>query len=183
LVITNIDKERQSLSWLVSKEHLEARHRWLTPVILITQEPEIKRITVKASLGKIVWETLSWKCEALSSNPSAAKKRKKAHLERDLLVWQQRHADEWYSKWLDSRLTSLVFYVSSVDLFQVRVANRGSSGTYLTQLSPLWKKPLTLSLAISSAQNEGLEQGEGRVTTKASSVKAGMLSDLFCFRL
>jgi hypothetical protein len=29
-----------------------ARHQWLTPVILVTQVAEIRRIMVKASLGK-----------------------------------------------------------------------------------------------------------------------------------
>jgi hypothetical protein len=34
---------------------------WLTPVILATQEAEIRRITVRSQLGQIVWETLSRK--------------------------------------------------------------------------------------------------------------------------
>jgi hypothetical protein len=38
-----------------------AGHRWLTPVILATQEAEIRRITVQSQLGQIVWETLSQK--------------------------------------------------------------------------------------------------------------------------
>jgi hypothetical protein len=36
----------------VKKQHL-AGHQWLTPVILATQEAEIKRITVQSQLGEI----------------------------------------------------------------------------------------------------------------------------------
>jgi hypothetical protein len=55
---------------------------WLTPVILATQEAEIRRITVRSQPGQIVQETLSqkhpspkglveWlKVKALSSNPN-----------------------------------------------------------------------------------------------------------------
>jgi hypothetical protein len=36
-----------------------ARNRWLTPVILATQEAEIRRIMVQSQLEQIVHETLS----------------------------------------------------------------------------------------------------------------------------
>jgi hypothetical protein len=42
------------------KSH-RARHRWLTPVILVTQEAEIRRIEVRRQPRKIVQETLSQK--------------------------------------------------------------------------------------------------------------------------
>jgi hypothetical protein len=35
------------------------RHQWLTPVILATQESEIRRIVVRSQLGQIVCKTLS----------------------------------------------------------------------------------------------------------------------------
>jgi hypothetical protein len=43
------------------KKEEEARHWWLTPVILATQEAEIRRITVQSHPGQIVRETLSQK--------------------------------------------------------------------------------------------------------------------------
>jgi hypothetical protein len=65
-----------------------ARSRWLTPVILATQEAEIRRIVIEAKPGKIVHKTVTrkkkihrkglveWlKVQALSSNPSTAKKK------------------------------------------------------------------------------------------------------------
>jgi hypothetical protein len=67
----------------------QARHQWLTPVILATQEAEIRRISVWSQLRQIVLETYfektlhkkgptEWlKVKALSSNPSTARKRKK----------------------------------------------------------------------------------------------------------
>jgi hypothetical protein len=57
---------------------------WLMPVILATQEAEIRRIVARGQPGQIVWETLSrktlhkkglaeWlKVKALSSSPSTA---------------------------------------------------------------------------------------------------------------
>jgi hypothetical protein len=38
-----------------------AEHRWLTPVILATQEEEIRRIAVPSQPRQIVQETLSQK--------------------------------------------------------------------------------------------------------------------------
>jgi hypothetical protein len=43
------------------QETFTARHQWLTPVILATQETEIRRITVRSQPGQIVYETLSQK--------------------------------------------------------------------------------------------------------------------------
>jgi hypothetical protein len=35
--------------------------RWLTPIILATEEAEIRRIVDGSQPGQIVFETLSWK--------------------------------------------------------------------------------------------------------------------------
>jgi hypothetical protein len=46
----------------LSQEDLEFQacgHRWLLPVILATQEAEIRRIVVGSQPGKIVYKTLS----------------------------------------------------------------------------------------------------------------------------
>jgi hypothetical protein len=40
---------------------LKAKHWWLTPVILATQEAELRRIVVQIGPGQIVYETLSRK--------------------------------------------------------------------------------------------------------------------------
>jgi hypothetical protein len=37
----------------------QVKHQWLMPVILVTQEAEIKRITIQNKPGHIVQETLS----------------------------------------------------------------------------------------------------------------------------
>jgi hypothetical protein len=41
---------------------------WLTPIILATQEAEIKRIVVQSQLGQIVHEILSQKKKKKSQN-------------------------------------------------------------------------------------------------------------------
>jgi hypothetical protein len=74
---------------------LTAEHWWLMPIILATQEAEIRRIEVQSQPGQIeflsrkyptqkraggvvqVLECLPSKCEALSSNPSTKKKKKR----------------------------------------------------------------------------------------------------------
>jgi hypothetical protein len=48
--------------------------RWLTPIILVTQEAEIKRISVQSQPGRIVCETLS-------------QKKKKNHHKKVLVEW------------------------------------------------------------------------------------------------
>jgi hypothetical protein len=45
----------------VSLKYLLARLQWLTPVILATQEAEIKRIMVRSQPGQTACETLSQK--------------------------------------------------------------------------------------------------------------------------
>jgi hypothetical protein len=63
-----------------------ARHRWLTPIILAAQGAEIRRISVRSHLGKIILQDpvskkpftkiglVKWlKVKALSSSPSTAK--------------------------------------------------------------------------------------------------------------
>jgi hypothetical protein len=51
--------ERISFGPLNNK--FEAGHQWFTPVILATQEVEIRRIEVESQPGQIVCETLSRK--------------------------------------------------------------------------------------------------------------------------
>jgi hypothetical protein len=43
------------------KKDFPAGHWWLTPVILATQEAEIRRIAAQSQSGQIVWEILSQK--------------------------------------------------------------------------------------------------------------------------
>jgi hypothetical protein len=51
-----------------------ARCQWLTPVILATQEAEIRRITFQRQIGQIVYETLS-------------QKKPFTHTKKGLVVW------------------------------------------------------------------------------------------------
>jgi hypothetical protein len=50
------------------QETFTARHQWLTPVILATQETEIRRIAIRSQPGQIACEILSQK------NPSQKRK-------------------------------------------------------------------------------------------------------------
>jgi hypothetical protein len=49
------------LNKILSKNQKQARCQWLTSVILVTQEAEIRRIMVQSQPGQIVHETLSRK--------------------------------------------------------------------------------------------------------------------------
>jgi hypothetical protein len=72
--------------FLLFKCYLKTGSPWLAPVILATQEAEIRRIMIQSQPGEIVCKTLSgkifhrkglveWlKVKALSSNPSIANK-------------------------------------------------------------------------------------------------------------
>jgi hypothetical protein len=51
--IGRVQKDNKNLQW--------ARHQWLMPVVLATQETEIRRIKVQGQLEQIVPETLSRK--------------------------------------------------------------------------------------------------------------------------
>jgi hypothetical protein len=56
--ILGSDKPFPNGKLLHDKNHLPARRQWLTPVILATQEAEIRRIVVQSQPGQIVCETL-----------------------------------------------------------------------------------------------------------------------------
>jgi hypothetical protein len=48
------------LFWIIFLRFItRAGHRWLTPVIIATQEAEIRRIMVQSQPGQAVLETLS----------------------------------------------------------------------------------------------------------------------------
>jgi hypothetical protein len=82
------DPEMKIRCFFLKTFTVQAKHRWLTPAILATQEAEIRRILVRSQPRQIVLETLSqkkpsqkglaeWlKVKALGSSPSARKKRK-----------------------------------------------------------------------------------------------------------
>jgi hypothetical protein len=48
------------------KRKISVGHPWLMPVILATQETEIKRVKVGGQLGEIVLKTLSGKYPAIA---------------------------------------------------------------------------------------------------------------------
>jgi hypothetical protein len=48
-------------SLVLGKNSITARCWWLMPIILATQEAEIRRITVQSQPGQVVCETLSQK--------------------------------------------------------------------------------------------------------------------------
>jgi hypothetical protein len=47
------------LQYGIKKKHNVARCQWLTPIIVATQDAEIRRITVQSQPRQIVCETLS----------------------------------------------------------------------------------------------------------------------------
>jgi hypothetical protein len=59
--------ENQLLDFQQQKKKKKVSHQWLTPVILATQEAEIRRIEVHSQPRQMVYETLSQK------NPSQKK--------------------------------------------------------------------------------------------------------------
>jgi hypothetical protein len=83
---------------LPSQNDMSAEHWWLVPIILPTQEAEIRRIMVLSQPGQIVWETLPWKSPSQKRaggvaqgigpefNPSTAKNKNKKVYHSVLLV-------------------------------------------------------------------------------------------------
>jgi hypothetical protein len=108
--------EIKMIHLLILKAHIWARHQWLMSVILAIWEAEISRIMVWSQPRQTVSETLTGKyptpkkagrvaqvvehlprkCEALNSNPSTAKKKKKAYIL--IHVWKCFHNFDFWKK-------------------------------------------------------------------------------------
>jgi hypothetical protein len=53
------NNKEQTDTWMNLKNILGARYRWLSPIILATQEAEIRRIAIRSQPEQIVRKTLS----------------------------------------------------------------------------------------------------------------------------
>jgi hypothetical protein len=56
-----MEEHRITCDDFLIRKNFFARCPWLTPVILVTQEAEIRRIEVQSQRGQIVYKTLSRK--------------------------------------------------------------------------------------------------------------------------
>jgi hypothetical protein len=59
--LTHTHYSTQTRQLHLNPKRFLAGHRWLTPVILATQEADIRRIVVQSQPRQTVQETLSWK--------------------------------------------------------------------------------------------------------------------------